>query len=382
MEAKTRKLKVLYVVTEDWYFCSHRLNLARAAQKRGFEIHVATSVRSHGHKILAEGFNLHRLIQLKRSNVSPWQEILAVTELWRLYCKVRPDIVHHVALKPVLYGALVARLTRVPKIINALGGVGSLFISKNPRMKWVQKGVVFLLRHLLNHKTQRLIVQNNDDYKLWQCKAKLSPAQLILIRGSGVDIDRFKPRQHKTNKIPVIVCAARMLWDKGIGDLAESARILKQRQLQFRLMLYGPIDGQNPSAIDRPTLINWQKEGLLKWLGHVDDIAPIYQAADIAVLPSYREGLPKTLLEAAACQLPIVTTDVPGCRDIVRHNVNGLLVPPQSPQLLADALEILIKNQTLRQLYGKAARLRVEREFADQLIIDQTFKLYDQSNPI
>jgi len=382
MKPVTQKLKILYVVTEDWYFCSHRLNLARAAQERGFAVHIATSVHSHGDKIRSLGFQLHPLLQLKRSNLSPWQDLKAVGELWRIYRKVRPDIVHHVALKPVLYGTLIARILRIKIIINALGGLGSLFISETSRMRGLQKIIIFLLRHLLNQKSQKLIVQNQEDYTLWQSKAQLSSARLILIPGSGVDIDHFKPRQHTPNLIPLIVCASRMLWDKGIGELASAARILKQKQLKFRLLLCGSIDDQNPSTIEKSTLINWQKEELLEWLGHIEDIAPIYQSADIAVLPSYREGLPKTLLEAAACALPILTTDVPGCRDIVHHQVNGLLVPAKNSQAIADALELLIKNQSLCQFYGKSGRIRVEKEFADQLIIAQTLKLYSSFNSI
>jgi glycosyltransferase involved in cell wall biosynthesis len=382
MKPVTQKLKILYVVTEDWYFCSHRLNLARAAQERGFAVHIATSVHSHGDKIRSLGFQLHPLLQLKRSNLSPWQDLKAVGELWRIYRKVRPDIVHHVALKPVLYGTLIARILRIKIIINALGGLGSLFISETSRMRGLQKIIIFLLRHLLNQKSQKLIVQNQEDYTLWHSKAQLSSARLILIPGSGVDIDHFKPHQHTPNLIPLIVCASRMLWDKGIGELASAARILKQKQLKFRLLLCGSIDDQNPSTIEKSTLINWQKEELLEWLGHIEDIAPIYQSADIAVLPSYREGLPKTLLEAAACALPILTTDVPGCRDIVHHQVNGLLVPAKNSQAIADALELLIKNQSLCQFYGKSGRIRVEKEFADQLIIAQTLKLYSSFNSI
>ncbi|MBL0942201.1 MAG: glycosyltransferase family 4 protein [Alphaproteobacteria bacterium] len=377
MKPVTQKPKILYVITEDWYFCSHRLNLARAAQAQGFTVHLATNVHHHEDKIRSLGFNLHPLFQLKRSSLSPWREIKAIFELWRIYRKIKPDIVHHVALKPVLYGTLIARILRIKIIINALGGLGSLLISETPKMRRLQKVIFFLLKHLLNNKTQRLIVQNQADYTLWQSKAKLPATYLVLIPGSGVDIDHFKPRQHKPNPLPLIICATRMLWDKGIGELASAARILKQKQLKFQLLLCGSIDDQNPSAIDKSELIKWQKEELLEWIGHVEDIAPIYQTADIAVLPSYREGLPKTLLEAAACSLPIITTDVPGCRDIVHHQVNGLLVPAQNPHALSNALELLIKNQALRQLYGKAGRIRVEKEFADSLIINYTLALYN-----
>jgi glycosyltransferase involved in cell wall biosynthesis len=376
MKPVTQTLKILYVVTEDWYFYSHRLNIALAAQKQGFRIHIATRVHKHGDKICNLGFKLHPLSQLNRSTLSPWSDIRAIFELWKLYRKIKPDIVHHVALKPVLYGTLVARLLGIKKIINALGGVGSLFISKNPTMYRLQKIIIFSIRHLLKHKAQKLIVQNQDDYELWHSKAKVSSEGLVLIPGSGVDIDHFKGRQHKPNSIPQIVCASRMLWDKGIGDLVAAAKILKHKQIRFRLMLCGAIDEQNPSVIDQQVINQWEKEGLFEWLGHIEDMAIIYKTADIAVLPSYREGLPKALLEAAACELPIVTTDVPGCRDIVQHQVNGLLVPVQDPQALANALELLINNQPLRQFYGKAGRMRVEREFADQLIIDQTLKLY------
>ena len=311
MTSKPRKL--LYVVSEDWYFCSHRLALACAARDQGFEVTVATRVSAHGDVIQKLGLKLYPLHHMKRGSLNPWHDLRALFELWRIYRNVKPDVVHHVAMKPVIYGSIIATLTRVPKVINAFGGMGYLFTSRHGGARILQAIITFVTKRLFNRAQQTLIVQNQDDYDLWTNQLRLPQDKVALIRGSGVDIKQYHPSSKPPSLKPepeiTIVCAARMLWDKGIGDLVEAANLIRAQKVKAKIILCGPLDRENPSAIPEARLAQWQRDGVIEWSGPVKDMAQRYHNAHIAVLPSYREGMPKSLLEAAACGLPIVTTD-------------------------------------------------------------------------
>ena len=369
------KPKLLYLVADDGYFCSHRLKLAQTAQKEGFEVYVATRVEEHGNAIHKSGFKLCPLKHLRRASFNPWQEVRALIELWQLYRRVRPEIVHHVAMKPVLYGSIIALLLRVKRIVNTFAGMGYLFTNEERHLGVLQKLLMRVFRFLFNRESTLLIVQNQDDYNLWVNQGRLPKQRLCLIRGSGVDTEVFYP-QAKSGKLLTVVCAARLLKDKGIHELVEAARILHANNNQVEFLLCGAVDTENPSAIPESQVKAWHQQGIVKWLGNVQDMAKVYQTTSIAVLPSYREGLPKSLLEAAACGLPIVTTDVPGCREIVNDGINGLLVPPRNTHLLAAALDTLLKDESLRKEFGKKGRRLVEQYFADYHIVPQTISLY------
>lgn len=367
--------KIIYVVTEDHYFCSHRLPLALAAKKDGHIVAVATTIHHHGQTIQQAGLTLLPLKQMSRTGMNPWKDAKLIVELYRLYRQEKPDIVHHVAMKPSLHGSIAAKLARVPKVINALTGLGYLFINDSAKAKILRHCIIQLFRTLWRSPNYHLIVQNQDDYKKFS--KILGTSNIHLIRGSGVDTKTFSPPSKRSHHMPPkVVLVSRLLWDKGVGELIDAARILKTRNIQMELSLYGMPDPKNPASIPESILNGWVQQGLCQWKGATQEVSKIYQDADIAVLPSYREGLPKSLLEAAACGLPIITTDVPGCHEIVQHHVNGLLVPWKNSNKLADALEILLFDAPLREHYGQAGRHLVNEHFDEKIIVQQTLALY------
>ena len=369
--------RILYLVSEDWYFCSHRLPIARAARHAGAEILVATSVANHGGAIEGEGFRLLP-VKIERSGLNALTDLSTLWSLIRLYRRERPDIVHHVALKPVLYGSLAAWIAGVPNVVNALAGLGFLFISDGILASLLRPLVRFAFRILFNRKNSRLILQNSDDVSLFRDQIGIQAGRIDMIRGSGVDILRYQPTPEPgaTPEHPVVaLCVTRMLWDKGIGELVAAARLLKTRGVAITVRLVGPSD-RNPAAIDAATLDGWQREGIVDVAGPSEDIPGEYARAHIAVLPSYREGLPKSLLEAAAAGRPIVGSDVPGCREICREGQTGFLVPAHSIEPLAEKLAVLASDAELRQKMGAAARKAAEEEFSEAIVIKQTLALY------
>ena len=366
--------KILFLVSEDWYFLSHRLPIARAARDAGAEVVVATRVRDRGAEIEAEGFRLIP-VELARSGRNPLHDLRTLLSLIALYRRERPDVVHHVALKPALYGSIAAWWTGLPAMVNAFAGMGFVFISNGLFARLLRPVIAGLFRFLLNRPASRVIVQNPDDAALFTGRIGVAPHRITIIRGSGVDIESFRPQATEPPGQPVAVCVSRMLWDKGIGELVEAARLLKTRGVAIRIRLVGPGD-DNPAAIPQATLDAWADEGIVEVAGPSRNIAGEYAAAHIAVLPSYREGLPKSLLEAAASGLPMVATDVPGCREVCREGETGLLVPLRSVTELADALEKLATDPALRIRLGKAARAAAETEFAEAIVIAQTLALY------
>ena len=372
--------RILYLVSEDWYFCSHRLPIARAARDAGAEILVATSVANHGGVIEGEGFRLLP-VKIERSGLNALADLSTLWSLIRLYRRERPDTVHHVALKPVLYGSLAAWIAGVPIVVNALAGLGFLFISDGILAAFLRPVVRFAFRILFNRKNSRLILQNSDDVSLFRDHIGIQASRITMIRGSGVDVIRYQPSPEPdvSSGHPVVaLCVTRMLWDKGIGELVAAARLLKTRGVAITVRLVGPSD-RNPAAIDAATLDGWQREGIVDVAGPSEDIPGEYARAHIAVLPSYREGLPKSLLEAAAAGRPIVASDVPGCREICREGQTGFLVPARSIEPLAEKLAVLASDVDLRQKMGAAAREAAEQEFAEAIVVEQTLSLYDDA---
>lgn len=365
--------KLLFLVTEDWYFCSHRLPLACAARDAGFDVAVACRVRDHGEQIRSAGLRLLPLT-LKRNSRDPWREIRAISEIAALYRTERPAIVHHVALKPVLYGSLAARLTGVPAVVNALAGMGYVFTSDKLSARLLRPLIVQAFRLLL--KRGRIILQNPDDRAALLDAGVANANQITLIRGSGVDTTQFSCAPEPENTVPLVVLPARMLWDKGVGEFVAAAQILKQQGIAARFLLAGESDPDNPAAIPTAQLEVWRDSGVVEWLGHQENMAQLLTQANLVCLPSYREGLPKALLEAAASGRAIVATDVPGCREIVRPGQNGLLVPARDAAALADALHKLLENPAQRRQFGLQGRQMVEREFSVEHITAQTLALY------
>ena len=365
--------KLLFVVTEDWYFVSHRLPLAVAAQKAGFDVAVATRVGGHGKTILAAGIRLIPF-SLSRRRGNPLGEVAALV---RLYCRDRLDIVHHVALKPVLYGAFAARLASVPHVVNAVAGLGWLFTSSGLAARTLRPVICRLLAWLLGAPHSRTIVQNPDDFGLL-IKMGVPEDRLRLIRGAGVDTEVFTPVLESPLEPVTVLLSARMLWAKGVGEFVEAARLLTEAGVKARFVLVGDPDPGNPASVPVAVLRAWHGENGVEWWGHRDDMPVVFHTAHIACLPSYREGLPKVLLEAAACGLPIVTTDAPGCREIVRDGDNGFLVPVRDAQALALALRSLIDNVALRAKMGQRAREIVLAEFSQERVIAETLAVYQE----
>ena len=378
MAAARDKPIILYLVTEDWYFWSHRLPIARAARDAGWEVLVATRVKNHGEQIEREGFRLIP-IKMRRRSLAPWREFAAVAELIRIYRRERPDLVHQVAMKPVLYGSLAAALTGVPAIVNALAGMGYVFTASSVKARLLRPLIKKAFRWLLDRVNARLILQNPDDVAA-MVAGTVAAERIALIRGSGVDTKAFAPAPEPEGKC-LAAMVSRMLWDKGVGELVEAARILKERKIPIDVVLVGSPDPENPASIPERQLRAWDASGEIGWWGERSDIARIWAGSHIAVLPSHREGLPKSLLEAAACGRPLVATDVSGCREVVRPGETGLLVPPHDPKSLADALERLAADPELRRRMGSAARELVERELSQEIVVEQTMALYRELLP-
>ncbi len=372
----TFRKSILYFVTEDWYFCSHRLVLAKAAQRQGYDVSVLTRVRQHGDSIRKEGIDLIPL-EMIRGGINPFSELKSLYQVWSVYRKVKPDLVHHVALKPVIYGGLVALFMPDLKVVNLIAGLGAIFSSRNWRAVALRPFVVGLFYSLFRRTNTLTIVQNQEDYDLLSGRLKLPEYKLKLIKGSGVDIERFRPVPIENSEIKLAL-VARMLWDKGIAEYVEAAKLLKQKGLAFEALLVGSPDPENIATIPPAQLQQWEAEGYIKYLGHIGDMAAFWRHTHIAVLPSYREGLPKSLLEAAAAGRPIVTTDTSGCKEIVEDGVNGILVPIGAVTELADAMEKLILDESLRKTMGQEGRRKVEEHFSDAIVLSQTLAAYQE----
>jgi glycosyltransferase involved in cell wall biosynthesis len=370
-----RKPRLLLLITEDWYFWSHRLDLARAARDAGWEVMVATRVHHHGKLIEEEGFKLLP-IRLARNSRRPWHELVTIYELIKLYRRERPDVVQHVALKPILYGGVAARVAAIPAVINAFAGLGYTFLGGNRRKRLLRRIVSSALRWALVPPQSRVVVQNEGDAAELLNSGIVQEARRVrIIRGVGVDTEKFMPPVAE-NAEAVVVLAGRMLWDKGIREFIDAAQMLRTADISARCVLVGMVDRDNPAAISQAQLQAWQQDGLIEWWGHRDDMPTILASAQIVVLPSYREGLPKVLLEAAACGRPLVATDVPGCREVVKDGVNGFLVPSHDATSLSHAIGRLLKDPPLRHRMGVCSRHLVVSEFPVGKITQEMLQLY------
>ena len=378
-------MKILLFANTDWYLFNFRLSLAQALQAEGHEVLLISPPGEYGARLQALGFRWEPL-PMDRKSLNPLRELRLLAYLYRLYRREQPALAHHFTVKCVVYGSIAAMLARVPVRVNAVAGMGYVFTNQAFKAQLLRPVVQRLMRLVLNGRHARLILQNNDDMAAF-AKARLAKPELTrLVKGSGVDLMRFTPRaqsaQQKQNghhaQPTRVVLAARLLWDKGIAEYVEAARQLKAKGLPIHFLLAGVPDPGNPAAIPQTTLNGWQAEGLIELLGQVSDMAALFATADIVVLPSYREGLPKSLIEAAACALPLVTTDVPGCREVVTHGVDGLLVPVKDAKALASAIERLHLDPVWARELGLAAWARALREFDEKIVIRKTLAVYQE----
>jgi glycosyltransferase involved in cell wall biosynthesis len=366
--------KLVYLVSEDWYFLSHRLPMAHAARRAGYQIHVLTHVTEHGSAIEAHGFRLHPLAW-RRGSMNPFDLRAIVRQVRGLYCALAPDLIHHVALQPAIIGSLAAiglPFTR----LNAIAGLGFGFTSPTPRARLLRPLLTVLLQRLLKSPHAAVLVQNPDDLAAVGMLG-VAPDRVFLIPGSGVDVDALTPLAEPAGTMTAAF-VGRLLADKGVRTLVDAHELLADRGRAIRLLIAGEPDPANPASISTEEIEAWKRHSGIVMLGHVPAIRDVWATAHIAVLPSRREGLPKSLLEAAACGRPIVATDVPGCREIARANVNALLVPPDDPAALAEAIDRLASDAELRRRFGSAGRRMVEQEFSSDQIGRATVALYDR----
>jgi glycosyltransferase involved in cell wall biosynthesis len=371
----TGNSRLLIVVNHAPYFVSHRLPIAVAAQRAGFEVHVATPPAEPAVTTIREvgGCQVHPL-PLDRSATGALGEWRSLRALRRLYRDIKPAIVHHVTVKPVLYGSLARRATGGGPVVNAVPGLGYVFLARGLRASLRRLLVELLYRIALSGHETKAIFQNPDDLEQFVAHGLIRRERAVLIRGSGVDLAEFAFAEELEGD-PLVILPARMLRDKGVMEFVEAARLVRATLPNVRFALVGGCD-TNRSAIDEARLRAWHAEGMVEWWGQRADMPHVMRQAHIVCLPSYREGVPKALIEAAATGRAIVTTDVPGCREVVAAGENGLLVPPRDSAALAAALTTLLRDPVLRRRMGRTGRARAEREFSIESVVRQTLDVY------
>jgi glycosyltransferase involved in cell wall biosynthesis len=365
--------RLLYVVNEDWAFLLNRLPMARAAQKAGFEVHVATRVNDGARAIEAEGFTLHP-IPLQRGGTSPLSAIPAILALRQISTRIKPDIVHHSGLQCCVYGSIAAFGRKFP-YVSAMTGMGYVYTSATWRTRLIRTILKWLLPSLLDRPGGVVLVQNPDDRSAL-LDLGISETRIVLIPGSGVDTDALQPLPEPDGPI-TYGFAGRLLTDKGIRALVAAHDIVRRQGLQTHLLIAGNPDPANPASVSVEEVNEWTQRPGIIWLGHIKDISSLWQRCHFAILPSHREGLPGSLMEAAACRRAMIATDAPGCREIVIDDQTGLLVPIEDPQALAQAILKLSTSPELRARYGEAARELVVSQLSAKIIGEQVVRLYN-----
>ncbi|MFT0546339.1 glycosyltransferase family 4 protein [Allopusillimonas ginsengisoli] len=373
---------MLIVVNNPLFFLSHRLQLALDAKQAGYDVHIATMDGPAVADVISHGL-VHHVIPMSRSGKNPLEEARTLYALWRLFRRVRPDVVHAVTIKPVLYGGIAARLAGVKAYVAAISGLGFVFTRQKQGFDFLRVAAIGLYRLALGHPNSRVIFQNTNDRDVLQRARVVRAGQAVMIRGSGVSLDAFPVLPEPEGPV-VAIMVARLLRDKGVMEFVEAARIAALRSdgsatngRGLRWVLVGAPDLGNPASVTVREVEQWRNEGVVECLGERSDIASLYAQAHIAVLPSYREGLPKSLVEAAACGRAVVTTDVPGCRDAIEPGASGLLVPVRDGRRLADAVLRLANDDALRHQMGAEGRHLAEREFDIRKIISAHLAIYD-----
>jgi glycosyltransferase involved in cell wall biosynthesis len=379
--APAQRRKLLFLVTEDWYFCSHRLPVARAARAAGFEVIVATRLRAHGDRIRQEGIAVHSIAWRRRGD-GLLGAYRAISEITQLYRTERPDLVHHIALKPVLFGGIARRLAfgasaDAPVVVDAITGLGAAF-SHTSLAGRLRRPLLGLYLRLAKGRERRWIIVQNAEDRAALAKAMAARARIVMIKGSGVDTTHFSPIPDPGSAVVTVAVVSRMLRAKGILDAIAATRLLRERGLPIELQLAGPTDPDNRGSLDAEFLTSLSHEPGIRWLGPVADVRTVWRCAAIALLPStYGEGVPKALLEAAACSRPIIATDIPGCREVVRPGETGILVPPRDVPRLAAAIAELACDSGRRVTMGRAGRALIERAFAEDIVAQETLAIYE-----
>lgn len=371
-------MRIVFFANTDWYLYNFRLALARELAARGAEVVMVSPAGAYGERLEQAGFTWIPL-RMNRRGLNPLEEVGVIREVYGIYRRVRPDLVHHFTIKPVVYGAIAARLAGVRAVVNAIAGLGYVFSSDAPRAAILRPFVRRFLRSALNGKSTRVVVQNSDDRAELLAHNLVTDAAIRLIRGSGVNTDLYAPRPARSaHDPPRVLLATRLLRDKGVAEFVAAADIVRRSGGSALFLMAGAPDPGNPSAVSGEEIEEWHRRGSVVALGHVEDMRELLGSVDIVVLPSYREGVPRILIEAASAGLPLVATDVPGCREIVEHGVNGLLVPPRNAGELAAAISKLLASPDLRGQMGSRGRDKVIAEFDERIVIRRTIDVYEE----
>jgi glycosyltransferase involved in cell wall biosynthesis len=374
-------MRIVLFANTDWYLYNFRRSLALALRDRGHDLLLVSPPGPYGARLQALGLRWEP-VPMRRRSLDPLREAALVWRLWRLFRRERPQLVHGFTLKCAIYGSLAARLASVPARVNAVAGMGYVFTSEDATARLLRPLVRALMRLTLGGRSARLILQNPDDVALFERAGLVDRARIRLIPGSGVDCARFAPAPDGERLVagrPLrVLLPSRLLRDKGVGEFIDAARRLRGEGRPLVFLLAGEPDPGNPATIAEAEVRGWVAEGLVEWLGHVEDMPSLFRGVDVVALPSYREGLPKGLIEAAACGCALVTTDVPGCREVVRDGVDGLLVPVRDAPALADAIVRLQDDDGLRARMGEAARARALAVFDERTVIAKTIAVYGE----
>ena len=369
-----KKYKLLYLVSEDGYFLSHKLPHALIAIKNGFDVILVCKVSKYKEKIESFGIKVKN-INFDRRSLNLFKEMSVWINYINVIIKTKPDLIQSIALKPILYTCLGSLFFREIKKIYAVVGLGYLFINKSKKVKIIRNIIILILKIFFNRKNNFVVFQNDDDLEYF-LKEKIVKKEITsIIRGSGVNINHFTPSEKVKKKYDVIM-HCRMLYDKGIFELINASKILKNKGLKIKILLLGSPDIYNRASVSEKQLKIWKNEKLIEWITETENVLPYLRMSKIAVLPSYKEGLPKSLLEAASCGLPIISTNVSGCKEICKHDCNGLLINAKDSNSLAKAIESLYTNDEKAKKMGIKSRNLVKQNFSDKIISNKFLKLY------
>jgi glycosyltransferase involved in cell wall biosynthesis len=371
------KKRLLFLLNDAPFFITHRLSVGVAARDAGWEVHVAVPHETEAVAEIEAAGLVHHDVPLARGGTNPLAELKLLAAYWRLMSDLKPDLVHGVTMKPGAYGGAIARMRGVPALAVAVTGLGFLFLRDTPKTKILRTIVLGLYAFALGHKNARVIFQNPDDENLFSRHGLIGTTPVRMIKGCGVDLESFAVTPEPTGK-PVVTFPARLIGDKGIHEFIEAARICKSEGLEATFRLVGRTDADNPTDLGEKAVRQWEAEGLVEWQGFSDDMPAVFRECSLICLPSYREGLPRTLIEATASGRAIVTTDVPGCREIVRDGENGLLVPARDGAATAAAITALISDPERRQQMAKKGRAIAEAEFSVQKFVADSLAVYNE----
>ena len=376
----SKRPKLLFVVNVDWFFLSHRLPIALKAMGQGYEVHIATALTDKLTLLQSHGLVVHPL-SLHRSSTGLWETGKTFWQILRVFKLIKPDVVHLVTIKPVLLGGLAARLANVPAVVSAISGLGFVFVAKGIKAT-IRRWLVGSLYGLaLGHRNLRVIFQNPDDLSCLARFVHVPDRKVTMIRGSGVDLTQYRVKPFPTGA-PVVLLASRLLVDKGVREFVESAKILRQRGVlaqDARFVIVGKPDLPNPASLRPDELAQWTEEGVVELWGHRTDMPEVMEVAHVFVLPSYYgEGLPKVLIEAAACGRVVVTTDHPGCRDAIDSGVTGVLVPVRDAVALANAIQELLSDPVRCATMGQAGRDLAESAFDVRQVAAVHLQIYQE----